>query len=124
MEESILTSVKKVVGLASAYTEFDEDILMHINSTLSTLTQMGVGVDGGLVIQDATPEWSAFIAEDAELYSMVRSYVSLKVKMLFDPPSTSFTINAFNEQLKEYEYRMNLVRESAIIDEYWAAQES
>ena len=116
MENRILVGTKKALGLAEAYTAFDEDILMHINSTFSVLTQLGVGPEAGFSISDSTAVWSDFISEDSELYSMVRSYMFLKVRLLFDPPVTSFTIDAFKKQAEEYEYRMNAIREKAIID--------
>lgn len=116
MENRILVGTKKALGLAEAYTAFDEDILMHINSTFAGLTQMGVGPEAGFSITDDTAVWADFISVDAELYSMVRSYMYLKVRMLFDPPATSFTQQAFKDTLTEYEYRMNALHEKELID--------
>lgn len=111
MSNSILTSVKKVLNLPEAYTAFDEDVLLHINSTLSTLNQLGIGPEGGLTIADATPTWAALIGTDPRL-NFVKSYVYLRVRMLFDPPQTSFLIQAIEAQFREFEVRINIYRES------------
>lgn len=110
METSILTSVKKNLGLDAAYTVFDHDILTYINSTLSTLTQLGVGPANGFAIEDENPTWSDFIDDDDQ-YNTVKTYVTLKVKMLFDPPQTSFVIDAIEKQIEELEWRINVHRE-------------
>lgn len=108
MENSILTSTKKILGIAEDYTAFDLDIITHINSTLSTLNQMGIGVEG-FYIDDASYDWEDFISVDQ--YNMVRSYVFLKVKMLFDPPGTSFLLTAMEKQVQEFEWRLMTKRE-------------
>ena|ERR1044071_852145 len=109
MEESILTSTKKILGLSPEYTAFDVDIITHINSVFDILAQMGIGPANGLVIEDDQSEWSQF--GQGPGMNMVRSYVYLKVRMLFDPPPTSFAINAMEEQIREYEWRLNTNRE-------------
>ena len=110
MGTSILTSVKKIVGLEEDYTAFDPDIIMHINGTFSTLNQLGIGPEHGFEIEDAVPVWDAFLGTDPR-WNFVKTYVSLKVRLLFDPPSNSFTIDAIKKQLEEYEWRINLYRE-------------
>jgi hypothetical protein len=110
METSILTSTKKVLGVAEDYTVFDEDIIMHINTAFSTLTQLGVGPVDGFMIEDATTEWNEFIVDDIQ-YNSVKSYVFLKVAMLFDPPQTSYLITAKEKQIAELEWRLNVHRE-------------
>lgn len=107
---SILNSVKKVLGLAEDYTVFDEDVIMHINTAFSTLTQLGVGPPEGFMIEDATAEWNEFIVDDIQ-YNSVKSYVFLKVSMLFDPPQTSYLITAKEKQIQELEWRLNVHRE-------------
>ena len=107
---SILTSTKKVLGIAEDYTVFDEDIIMHINTAFSTLTQLGVGPVDGFMIMDATAEWDEFIVDDIQ-YNAVKSYVFLKVAMLFDPPQTSYLIAAKEKQIEELEWRLNVHRE-------------
>jgi hypothetical protein len=110
MENSILISTKKVLGIADDYTAFDIDIIMHINSVFSMLTQMGVGPAEGFFIEDDTAEWGDYIAND-NVYNMIRSYMFLKVRMLFDPPSTSFLVTAMEKQIGEYEWRISTHRE-------------
>lgn len=114
MEPSILISVKKVLGLADDYTAFDQDVLMAINSTFNTLTQLGVGPEEGFAIDDSTAEWSDFIGLDNNLNS-VRTYVCLKVRMLFDPPTTSYLITAMEKQITELEFRLNVYREGELV---------
>jgi hypothetical protein len=113
MQTSILTSTKKVLGIAEDYTVFDEDIIMHINTAFSTLTQLGVGPVEGFMIEDATAEWDEFIPEEPadHQYNSVRSYIFLKVSMLFDPPQTSYLIAAKEKQIAELEWRLNSHRE-------------
>lgn len=108
---SILDSIKKVLGLESDYTAFDPDILMHINSVFSTLNQLGIGPEAGFMIEDSTPTWDAFLGDNLKL-NAVKSYVFLRVRMLFDPPQTSFTIDAMKTQIQELEWRLNVERES------------
>lgn len=110
MEPSILTSTKKVLGIAEAYTAFDLDIITHINATFSILDQLGVGPAGGFFIEDATAEWQDFVVPANQL-NLVRTYLFLKVRLLFDPPTTSFLITAMTDQVKEYEWRLNSFRE-------------
>jgi hypothetical protein len=108
---SILTSVKKTLGLDASYTDFDADILLYINSVFATLNQLGIGPEQGFAIEDATPTWDAFLGNDLRLNN-VKAYVYLKVRMLFDPPQTSFLIEALNKQALELEVRINTYRES------------
>lgn len=114
MELSILTSTKKILGIAEDYTVFDLDIITHINTAFSTLTQLGVGPPEGFMIEDAEAVWPEFIVEDFQ-YNSVKSYVFLKVKQLFDPPQTSYLITATEKQIQELEWRLNVHRE----DEAW-----
>jgi hypothetical protein len=110
METSILTGTKKILGLAEDYTAFDHDVITHINTAFSTLTQLGVGPAEGFMIEDDTAVWTDFIIDDLQ-YNSVKTYVYLRVRMLFDPPGTSFVITALNEQIKELEWRLNIHRE-------------
>jgi hypothetical protein len=111
MEQSILTSTKKVLGIAEDYTVFDLDIITHINSAFSTLTQLGVGPSNGYMINDASDTWSDFVDELDYQYNAVKSYVFLKVRQLFDPPQTSYLISAVEKQIQELEWRLNTHRE-------------
>jgi len=110
VEASILTSTKKILGLTEDDESFDKDIITLFNCTISTLTQIGVGPANGFFIEDSSTEWAEFIGDDNVL-NMVRSYVFLKVRMLFDPPTTSFMIEAMNKQIEEYEFRISSHRE-------------
>lgn len=110
MENSILISTKKVLGIAQDYTVFDLDILTHINAAFSVLNQLGLGQDDGFYIQDELATWDLFEVPPNQL-NLVKTYVMLKVRMLFDPPATGFLITAMENQLKEYEWRLNVFRE-------------
>lgn len=103
--DSILTSIKKLLNIDEDYTDFDQDIIIHINSVLSNLTQMGIGVEQGLAISDKTATWSDFIS-DSKKVNQIRSYVYIKVRILFDPPQNSFTLEALKQEAKEMEYRL------------------
>lgn len=111
MTDSILDTTKKVLGIESSYTAFDLDVLMHVNSALATLNQLGIGPEEGFEIEDATAVWSDFLGTDKR-YNPVKTYVYLRVRLLFDPPSTSFAIEAIKNQLQELEWRLNVHREA------------
>lgn len=104
--ESILISIKKLLGIDKDYTHFDADLIMHINSVFSILTQMGVGPPDGFSITGIEKTWSDFIKNDTDRFSLVKSYVYLKVKLLFDPPLGSAVIESINRQISEFEWRL------------------
>lgn len=104
---SILTSVKKMLGIAEEYAHFDSDIIMHINSVFAILTQLGVGPKEGFFIEDDTTSWSDFIQSNS-LLNPVKSYMYLKVKLLFDPPLSSSVIESTNRLISELEWRINV----------------
>lgn len=108
MIESILTSIKKLLGIAEDYEHFDEDITMHINSVLMILTQVGVGPEEGFSITGNFETWEDFLGNDASKLMAVRTYVYLKVKMLFDPPQSSAAIESINRLINEFEWRLNV----------------
>ena len=110
MSESILDSTKKILGIDADYTAFDMDIILHINSALATLNQLGVGPEEGFFIEDSSAEWGDLLGDDPRL-NQVKSYIYLKVRVVFDPPASSFVLTALNEQIKEHEWRINVVRE-------------
>lgn len=110
MTNSILDSTKKVLGLSFDYDVFDLDLMMHINSVFSTLNQLGIGPVGGFMIEDATTTWDAFLSDDSRLNS-VKTYIYLRVRMLFDPPQTAYLVTALKEQIQELEWRLNVYRE-------------
>lgn len=110
MSTSILNSIKKVLGIDESYTAFDADIIMHINSVFSTLNQLGVGPAEGFMIENGEATWDTFIGVDPRL-NAVKSYVYLRVRLLFDPPTTSYMIEAQQQQVRELEWRLNVQRE-------------
>lgn len=110
MSDSILISTKKILGIAADYDAFDVDIITHINSAFATLTELGIGPVGGFMIVDETTTWDAYLQYDAKL-NAVKSYVYLRVRLLFDPPTTSYLINSLNAQREELEWRLNVIRE-------------
>lgn len=110
MTDSILDSTKKILGVAEDYDVFDLDIITHINLAFSIINQLGVGPEEGFFIEDETAVWSDFLVPPNVL-NMTRTYVYLKVRSLFDPPSTSYLIEATEKQIKEYEWRLNTFRE-------------
>lgn len=103
--DSILLSIKKLLGIEDTVDVFDADIILHINSVFSNLTQMGVGPKEGYSISDSSSVWSEFI-EDSQTLQNVKSYMYVKVRILFDPPSSSIHKQALEEQAKEIEYRL------------------
>ena len=109
--DSILTSIKKLLGIAEEYEHFDPDIVLHINSAFSVLTQLGVGPEEGFRIEDASTTWAEFLYDDPRL-EFVKTFVHLKVKLSFDPPLSSAAIEAINRQISELEWRINVVVET------------
>ena len=113
MEQSILTSIKAPLGLAETYAPFDFEIIMHINSALATLNQLGVGPAAGFSIDDKTPVWSDFIGDDKSLNN-VKSYIFMKVKVLFDPPATPPLLAAYEKMITEQEWRLRTTADPMI----------
>lgn len=107
MEASILTSIKKLLGIAESYTQFDEDIIVQINSAFSTLNQLGVGPDGGFSIENSSAVWSDFINDDR--LNFAKTFVQLKVKLAFDPPTSGTLMDSYNRQLDELTWRLSIV---------------
>lgn len=113
MENSILTSTKKILGIDEDYTAFDLDILTHINSTFAIVHQLGVGPADGVMVEDAEMKWTDLELPPNQL-NLLRSYIYLRVRMLFDPPTLSFLIDAMNKQILEHEQRLSMERENLI----------
>ena len=107
--ESILASIKKMLGIDEEYTHFDADIIMHINSVLMILAQLGVGPAEGVMIEDDTSTWVNFVPEvNAAQLHAIKSYIFMKVKLIFDPPLSSAVIDSMNRQIAEFEWRLNV----------------
>ena len=109
--ESILTSIKKLLGITEEYNHFDADIIIHINSAFMVLTQLGVGPSDGFSISDKSATWDSFV-KDPKTYEAVKSYVYLKVKLLFDPPTSSAAMESITRMIDEFEWRLNATAES------------
>lgn len=115
--DSILTSIKQMLGITKDYTHFDTDIIMHINSVFMTLTQLGVGPANGFYIEDETAEWTDFIPDPAKLQA-VKTYMYLKVRLVFDSASLgSATLAAYERQIQELEWRLNVGVETPVFSE-------
>lgn len=111
METSILTSIKKLLGPEEDYTHFDTDIIIHINSAFMNLNQLGVGPKGGFTIEDKEAKWEDFILDDRKDIEGVKTYVYLKVRLIFDPPQMGYLVEAIKDQIKELEWRLNVQAE-------------
>lgn len=104
--DSILTSVKKLIGIAEDDDAFDTDVIMHINSSFLVLSQLGVGPDEGFYINDDTAVWTDFIPDNMLLLNYVKTFVYLKAKLVFDPPSSSIAVQSMQEMVREHEWRI------------------
>ena len=115
--DSILTSIKKLLGIAEDYTHFDNDIIIHINSVFMALTQLGVGPSEGFYIEDKSIEWSDYIVDPNKLQA-VKTYMYLKVRLVFDPSSVgSSTLASYERQITELEWRLNVDAETHAANE-------
>ena len=103
--DSILTSIKKSLGITEEYEHFDVDLIMHINSVFMILTQLGVGPSEGFRIEDKNSDWDEFVSPEDNLES-VKTYVCMKVKLMFDPPTSSAVIESMNRMISELEWRL------------------
>ena len=108
MANSIFNSVKKVVGLLGDDGSFDEDILLHINSVVSTLRQLGLSIPADFYVRDDVQTWQDLLGEFRDL-DLVKSYMAMKVRLMFDPPPSSFGLKSMEEMVKEYEWRINVL---------------
>lgn len=109
--ESILTSIKKMLGITEEYEHFDSDLIMHINSVFMILTQLGVGPPSGFSIRDKTSIWKEFVSDETK-FQLVKSYMHLKVKLLFDPPLSSAVMASMEKMIAEAEWRLNVAAET------------
>lgn len=108
--ESILTSIKLLLGIKEEYEYFDDQLIMHINSVFFILTQLGVGPSEGFSIEDKFATWNEFLPDEQNLEA-VKSYVHLKVKLLFDPPMSTAVTESINRLIGELEFRLNAAAE-------------
>lgn len=108
--DSILTSIKKLLGIAEDYKEFDTDIIIHINTAFSKLNQLGVGPEEGFSIKDKASVWTEFLA-DAKNLESVKTYVYLIVRLVFDPPQSSAVMTSMENTINQLEWRLNVAAE-------------
>lgn len=111
-EDSILVSVKKILGIDTYCIDFDTDIILHINSVLAILQQLGVGPSDGFYVDGAEQTWSEYLGENHAFISMVKSYVAAKVRLLFDPPVSTAVMDSLNRMCSEFEWRANIAVEN------------
>lgn len=105
--DSILTSIKKLLGISEDDTSFDQDIIMHINTVFTILTQLGIGPANGFYIEDDGAIWNDFVSNDPRLNS-IKTYIYMKVRMMFDPPTIGSVAEAMNKNISELEWRLNV----------------
>ena len=109
--DSILTSVKKIIGISEEDESFDTDLIMHINSVLMILNQLGVGPEDGFSITDKSAVWTDVIG-DNKLIEATKTFVGLKVRLIFDPPTSSAVLDSINKTISELEWRINVMVEN------------
>lgn len=110
---SILNDIKKILGVEPEHTAFDIDIITHVNGVFSTINQLGIGPEFGFEIIDDAAQWEDFFGVDPDpRLNGIKTYIYLKVRLLFDPPPTSFAIQATERQIAEIEWRLSAYRES------------
>ena len=105
---SILTTIKLSLGITEDCTDFDEMLITHINTVLNIVTQLGVGPSEGYLISDVSNQWEELL-EKSKLLDLVKTYMSMKVRMMFDPPTSSNVAEAYNRMISELEYRINII---------------
>jgi len=104
--DSILQSIKKLLGIEEDYTQFDSDIIVYINAAFFTLHQLGLGPTTCFSIATDQAEWADFFGSRPDL-ELVKSYIYLRVRLLFDPPQTGYLVESYNKQIAEYEWRLS-----------------
>lgn len=110
--ESILTSIKKLLGITESCSDFDADIIMHINGVFMILNQLGVGPSDTFSIANEESTWNDFLPDNANMEG-IKTYMYLKVKLVFDPPTSGIVTESMNNLIKEYECRLNIAAESS-----------
>lgn len=113
MPNSILEETKQALGLAPDYTPFDAEIIMHINSVLANANQLGIGPDAGLLVVNSSDTWDELIGTELRL-NHVKSWMFLKVKMLFDPPAVGYVLTAMEKMITEAEWRIMVAQDDII----------
>ena len=104
--ESILDSIKKLLGIQPEYRAFDEDLIIHINTVFIILNQLSIGPEEGFMIVDGSESWDDFVKGINE--TMVKTYIYLKVRLMFDPPTSGVLVESMNSMISELEWRLLL----------------
>lgn len=116
LNSSILTSIKKLLGIEEEYEHFDTDIIIHINSVFLTLNQLGVGPIEGFEIENKEATWDSFLYGRKD-FNSIKTYIYLKVKLIFDPPQMGYLVDAIKNQIAEFEWRLNVQAENTMKEE-------
>src|SRR5690606_402498 len=116
MTDSILSTTKKALGIDDAYEAFDPDIKMAVNTVFGTLQQLGVGPEEGFAIEDKETKWSEYLGNDKNL-NQVKSYMYMRVRLIFDPPQTSYLITSLEKQCREIEWRLQVYKDPSLDEE-------
>lgn len=106
MSESILESVKRSLGIVPEFEAFDPQLIMYCNTAFATLSQLGIGPEGGFSISDETAEWADYLGDKELKFEIAKTYMYMRVRLMFDPPSSSFALESMKEQIKEFEWRL------------------
>lgn len=115
VEQSIFKSIKSLLGPDADYDVYDQDIIVFINGALATLTQLGIGPSEGFRISGETETWNDLLGDNKDLES-VKTYIYMKVRLVFDPPTSSAVLNAYQESCKEFEWRLNVAVDPSRLD--------
>lgn len=110
--DSILNSIKKLIGMDPEYTQYDTDLIVYINSMFAILKQVGVGPENGFSISDDSATWDEYLPDYDKNFEFVKTYIQQRVKLVFDPPLTSSVLDAMKETIKELEWRLNIAGET------------
>lgn len=110
--DSILNSIKKLIGMDPEYTQFDTDLIIYINSIFAILKQVGVGPENGFSISDDSATWDEYLPDYDKNFEFVKTYIQQRVKLVFGPPLTSSVLDAMKETIKELEWRLNIAGET------------
>jgi len=119
---SILLSVKKVLGLGGDNADFDTDVLIHLNSVLSIVQQLGVGPEDGYYVTSEDQTWEDYLGEGNPHINMIKSYICAKVRLLFDPPVSSAVMESLNRTCTEFEWRANVAAENKMLHKQLASE--
>lgn len=112
MDQTVLSTIRKLLGMEDDYTHFDTDLLVHINTAAGILFQLGIGSDSAVITAES--KWSD-ILDSQDLYDMAKTYIYLFVKKIFDPPTNSFVVDSYEKTLKELEWRINVMAETPTV---------